>query len=60
MIYNLDHICDIFGIVFFTLLSYYFINIKNKTTLEYILLACSIGGVVADLIFTFSYYYLKK
>ena len=60
MIYDLDHICDIFGIFFFTLLSYYFINIKNKTTLEYILLACSLGGVVADLLFTFSYYYLKK
>ena len=60
MIYDLDHICDIFGIVFFTLLSYYFINIKNKTIFEYILLTCSIGGIIADLIFTFNYYYLEK
>ncbi len=52
MIKNLDRYGDILAIPFFILLSFYFYKIKNKTILEYILLVFSIGGAIADIIFT--------
>jgi hypothetical protein len=59
MINNLDRYGDILAIPFFILLSYYFYRIKNKTTLEYVLLIFSIGGAIADIVFTINFLFNK-
>jgi len=48
----IDHIGDILAIPFFAWLSFYYYRIPNRTNEENILLAFSVGGLVADLIFT--------
>ena len=60
MISNLDHYGDILAIPFFLLLSFYFYKKKNKTIIEYILLIFSIGGAIADIIFTVNFFNLFK
>ena len=45
---NLSHYGDILAIPFFALLAIYFYNIKNKSTIEYVLLVFSICGFVLD------------
>jgi len=60
MIGNLDHYGDILAIPFFILLSYYFYKRKNKTNLEYLLMLFSIGGAIADIVFTINNFNLFK
>jgi hypothetical protein len=52
MIKNIEHYGDILAIPFFIMLSYYFINKKEKTLFEYILMLFSIIGAIADIYFT--------
>jgi len=60
MIEILDHYGDILAIPFFILLSYYFYKRKNKTNLEYLLMLFSIGGAIADIVFTINNFNLFK
>ena len=53
---NISHYGDILAIPFFLLLVIYFLNMKNKTLLEYILLLFSISGFVLDCLFTYLYF----
>jgi hypothetical protein len=55
---NISHIGDLIAIPFFCLLIYYFYNKREKTIIENILFLFSIGGLIADLLFTF--FFLKK
>lgn len=50
---NLSHYGDILAIPFFALMVMYFLKIKNKTKLEYILLLFSISGFILDILYTF-------
>ena len=59
IINNLCHYGDILAIPFFGLLIIYFYKIKNKTTLEYILLLFSISGFVLDILYTYIFLYFK-
>jgi hypothetical protein len=52
IIKNLSHYGDILAIPFFALLAFYFYNIENKTTLEYVLFLFSIAGFVLDIFYT--------
>jgi|TARA_B000000475_G_C15799520_1_gene366967 hypothetical protein len=52
---NLSHYGDILAIPFFALLAIYFYNIKNKSTIEYVLLVFSICGFVLDILYTYIY-----
>ena len=61
MMFNIDNISnigDIFAIPFFAMLVYYFISIKNRNIIEYILLLFSIAGLSLDIIFTIQYIFL--
>ena len=49
---NLSNYGDILAIPFFALLVIYFYNIKNKSTLEYVLFYFSIAGFVLDILYT--------
>ena len=51
------HIGDILAIPFFLLFTIYFITKKNKTRLEYVLLAFSVCGLFADIWFTYTHVY---
>ena len=53
---NLSHFGDIIAIAFFFLLTYYFYNLQEKTILEYILLYFSLGGLIADIFYTYIYF----
>jgi hypothetical protein len=53
-----SHYGDIIAIPFFLVLSMYFIRIKKKTILEYILLIFSISGFILDIIYTIIYFYV--
>ena len=44
---------DILAIPLFALLVYYFYNIENKSTIEYVLFYFSIIGVIVDTVFTY-------
>lgn len=56
MDYNdLTHYGDILAIPFFILLTYYFLIKKNKTKFEYVLLLFSIGGLIADVYFSYNF-----
>lgn len=55
-IHNLSHYGDILAIPFFSLLSLYFYNIEDKTTIEYVLLFFSICGLLADILFTYIHF----
>ena len=59
LIKNLNHYGDILAIPFFALLSYYFYNIENKTTMEYVLFLFCISGFVLDILYTYIYFYIK-
>jgi len=54
---KISHYGDILAIPFFILLVKYFLNIKNKTKLEYILLMFSISGVILDSWFSYMFIY---
>ena len=49
----LPSIGDLFAIPLFALSSYYFYNIRDKNSLEYILLIFSIVGFIADIFFVY-------
>jgi hypothetical protein len=55
MIKNLEKYADILAIPFFIVLSYYFIKLKNKNILEYILMIFAIIGTIADMYFTINF-----
>ena len=55
---KISHYGDIIAIPFFLLLTIYFLRIKRKTLLEYILLIFSISGFVLDIIYTIIYFYV--
>ena len=54
---DLSNYGDILAIPFFALLVIYFYNIKNKSTLEYILFYFSIAGFVLDILYTIMFLY---
>jgi hypothetical protein len=56
IIQNIFHYGDLLAIVGFIMLIIYFYNIKEKTTYEYLLFAFSIGGLIADIIFSIIYF----
>jgi hypothetical protein len=54
---QISHIGDIFAIPGFLLLSYYFSQLENRSTLEDILFLFSVSGFIADLFFTYLFYF---
>ncbi len=56
----LCHYGDILAIPLFALLVYYFYRIEYKTTLEYVLFIFSIGGLIFDILFTYSFLTYSK
>jgi len=52
IIKNLSHYGDILAIPFFGLLIAYFINIEDKSKMEYILLYFSVSGFLLDILYT--------
>jgi hypothetical protein len=50
------HIADILAIPFFLLTFFYFYNIKNKYTLEFVLMLFAFSGFIIDSIFTYNYW----
>jgi hypothetical protein len=60
LIKNISHIGDIIAIPFFIALIYYFYNINDKNYIEYILFLFSIGGLLADLLFTYIFFIYRK
>ena len=48
-----SHYGDILAIPFFALLVIYFYNIKDKSTIEYVLLLFSISGFILDILYTY-------
>jgi hypothetical protein len=52
---NIIHYGDILAIPFFFLLVIYFLVKKNKTKFEYILLLFTIGGLIADIFFSYNF-----
>jgi hypothetical protein len=55
LIKNSFHIADILAIPLFVLMVYYFYNIKNKNTTEYVLFLFAISGLMLDIVFTISF-----
>ena len=53
---NLSSYGDILAIPFFLLLTIYFYNIERRSFTENILLLFSIGGLVADILFTILFF----
>ena len=51
----IDHIGDILAIPFFAWLSYYFYHLPHRTTQETVLFIFSVGGLIADLVFTLQF-----
>jgi hypothetical protein len=49
----MSNIGDIMAIPFFALMVFYFYNIENKSVVENILYAFSIGGLILDIFFTY-------
>ena len=52
---NLVHLGDILAIPFFFALAVYFYQIKDKTRTEFVLMLFSIGGFIADMLFTLTW-----
>jgi len=55
-IQNLSHYGDILAIPFFLLLTIYFYNLEEKTTMEYIFLFFSGSGFVLDILYTYLFF----
>jgi len=53
---NLSSYGDILAIPFFLLLTIYFYNIERRSVTENILLLFSIGGLLADILFTILFF----
>jgi hypothetical protein len=53
MLNNISHYGDILAIPFFLLAFLYFYNKKDKTTVEFLLLYFSLGGLLFDIYFTY-------
>lgn len=53
---HLSHYGDILAIPFFGLLIYYFYEIVNKSTMEYVLFAFSTMGFILDIFYTYLFY----
>ncbi len=49
----INHIGDIYAVPFFILGSFYFYNLQNKNSIEYLLLFFNIAGVLIDGTFTY-------
>jgi hypothetical protein len=60
LFYNLSHIGDILAIPFFFLLIIYFNSIPQKNILEYILLIFSLIALLADIFYSYDFFYIKK
>jgi RsiW-degrading membrane proteinase PrsW (M82 family) len=52
---TLSHWGDIAAIPFFFLLSLYFYQIPYKTPYEWVLFVFCVGGLIADIFFTYSF-----
>jgi RsiW-degrading membrane proteinase PrsW (M82 family) len=52
---EVSHWADIAAIPFFLLLSLYFYQIPYKTPFEWVLFAFCLGGLCADILFTYSF-----
>lgn len=52
---TLSHWGDIAAIPFFFLLSLYFYRIPYKTPYEWVLFVFCVGGLIADIFFTYSF-----
>ena len=50
---NSSHYGDILAIPFFALSIVYFYNIKQKSTIEYLLLFFSVAGFILDILYTY-------
>ena len=59
-IYNLSHYGDILAIPFFLLLTIYFYNLEEKTTMEYIFLFFSFSGFILDVLYTYIFFTKKS
>lgn len=55
MFERLIHLGDILAIPFFFALSVYFYHIEYKTRTEIVLMLFSIGGFIADVVFTLAW-----
>jgi len=53
---NCSHYGDILAIPFFALQVIYFLNIENKSIIEYLLLCFSISGFVLDILYTYIFF----
>ncbi len=56
---NLAHYCDILAIPFFVLSLYYFMQIEDKSQLEYIITGFLIIGLLCDILFTYIFFSIK-
>jgi hypothetical protein len=54
---NISHYGDVLAIPFFALLMVYFNNIKEKSTLEYVLFSFAISGFLLDIIYTYMFWF---
>lgn len=52
---NISRYGDMVAIPLFALLVYYFYSIENKSTIEYVLYAFSISGVILDSLYTYQF-----
>jgi hypothetical protein len=57
---NLSHYGDILAIPFFLLLTIYFYNLEEKTTMEYIFLFFSFSGFILDVLYTYIFFTKKS
>ena len=54
---NISHWADIVAVPFFLLLTIYFHKKPQKSLLEWILMCFALGGLVADIVFTYGFLY---
>lgn len=56
----LSNLADIFGILYFSVLSNYMINKKNKTDLEKLITFFGISGLICDFAFTSNFLFINN
>ena len=57
---NISRYGDMVAIPLFALLVYYFYSIENKSTIEYVLYAFSISGVILDTLYTYQFMHKQQ
>lgn len=57
---NISRYGDMVAIPLFALLAYYFYTIENKSTIEYVLYAFSISGVILDTLYTYQFMHKQQ